>query len=226
MTSIYRLALGSDFDRLHPMLQRRFGFDSSDGVASIGRGVMDEVWRGPAWTLPFLYVGSWRRIMFPERGRDIPFTVENYAFRDVFGRETVTWIRTFQTPRHRRRFDAYMVYSPTRRRIVDYLGTHEHLAVDLDLRVDADGALRLRSGEQRFYEHRIGFRYPTLLTGNADVRESYDDAAGCYRIEVDVRNDRFGPLFGYRGRFQAKSLEIAPGFVPAHVLPVRQEGRE
>jgi len=29
---------------------------------------MDEIWRGKFFTLPFLYAGSWRRIMFPEHG--------------------------------------------------------------------------------------------------------------------------------------------------------------
>src|SRR3569623_1525956 len=110
MTSIYQRALGTDFARLHPKIQQRFGFSGQDRIASIGRGVMDEVWHGPAYTLPFLYVGAWRRIMFPERGRCVPFTVENYAYIDRFGRETVTWSRTFQT-RRPRRFDAYMIYS-------------------------------------------------------------------------------------------------------------------
>ena len=129
------------------MIQRRFGFSSGDGTASIGRGVMEEVWKGLPYTLPFLYVGTWRRIMFPETGKNIPFTIENYAFVDEFGRETVTWVRTFDSSR-RRRFDAYMIFSEERNRIVDFLGTHEHLAVDIDLRVDEQGGLRLRSGEQ------------------------------------------------------------------------------
>jgi hypothetical protein len=226
MTSIYQLALGSDFERLHPRIQQRFGFDSRDGVASIGHGVMDEVWRGAAWTLPFLWVGSWRRIMFPERGRDIPFTVENFAFVDAFGREAVSWIRTFSTPRARRRFDAYMVYSERRQGIVDYLGSHEHLAVDLDLSVDGAGGLRIRSGDQRFYEHALAFRYPMPLTGIADVREWYDDAEGCFRIDVSVHNRWFGPLFGYRGRFQAEFPSIEPGSVPRSLLPIRQERRD
>ena len=100
MTSIYQRALGSDFTRLHPQIQRRFGFSSTDNVAAIGRGVMDEIWKGRFYTLPFLYVGTWRRIMFPETGRNIPFTIENYAFVDQFGRETVSWIRTFRVPSH------------------------------------------------------------------------------------------------------------------------------
>ena len=100
MSSIYQRVLGADFHRLHPQIQRRFGFSSSDGIASIGSGVMDEIWKGRFYTQPFLHVGSWRRIMFPETGRNIPFTIENYAFVDQFGRETVSWIRTFSVTSH------------------------------------------------------------------------------------------------------------------------------
>jgi len=225
MTSIYRRALGSDFERLHPCIQRRFGFDSTDGIASIGTGVMDEVWRGRFWTVPFLYVGASRRIMFPEVGRNVPFTIENYAFRDDFGRETVSLIRTFDSSK-RRRFDAYMIYSEERGRIVDYLGSHEHLAVDLDLSVDPDGGLRIRSGDQRFYEGLIGVRFPHVFSGRADVREWYDDAVGRFRISVDVRNRQWGRLFGYSGSFDVEWPAVAPGSVPAHILPIRQERRE
>lgn len=225
MTSIFRRALGSDFERLHPCIQRRFGFDSTDGVASIGTGVMDEVWRGRFWTVPFLYVGTWRRIMFPEVGRNIPFTIENYAFRDDFGRETVSLIRTFDSTT-RRRFDAYMIYSEERGRIVDYLGSHEHLAVDLDLSVDPDGGLRIRSGDQHFYEGLIGVRFPHLFSGRADVREWYDDELGRFRISVDVRNGQWGRLFGYSGAFDVEWPAVAPGAVPPHILPIRQERRE
>jgi Domain of unknown function (DUF4166) len=225
MTSIYRRALGSDFECLHPCIQRRFGFDSTDGIASIGTGVMDEVWRGRFWTVPFLYVGAWRRIMFPEVGRNIPFTIENYAFLDDFGRETVSLIRTFDSTK-RRRFDAYMIYSEERGRIVDYLGSHEHLAVDLDLSVDPDGGLRIRSGDQRFYEGLLGVRFPHVFSGRADVREWYDDEVGRFRISVDVRNRQWGRLFGYSGSFDVEWPVVAPGSVPAHILPIRQERRE
>jgi hypothetical protein len=225
MTSIYARALGPDFDRLHPQIQRRFGFSSADGVASIGRGVMERVWHGPPWTLPFLCVGSWRRIMFPEAGRTVPFTIENYAYVDHFGRETVTWLRTFQA-RRRRRFDAYMIYSERRGRIVDYLGTHQHLAVDLDLTVDERGGLRLRSGAQRFYEGPVAFSFPLLFSGVADVREWYDEAAGQFRIDVVVRNRWWGPLFGYRGRFDVEWRPMAGLPTPADALPRRVERRE
>jgi hypothetical protein len=223
MSSIYKRVLGSDFERLHPQIQRRFGFSSKDKVAAIGAGVMEQIWHGAMYTLPFLYIGSWRRIMFPERGTNIPFQILNYAYVDSHGRETVTWIRKFQT-KQPRRFDAYMIYSEQRRKIVDYLGTHQHLAVDIDLKVSPNGGLSLRSDAQRFYEGPIGFSFPMLFSGSADVCESYDEAAHCFRIEVHVRNRTWGPLFGYKGSFQVAWQPVEK--VPQEYLPVRTEFRE
>lgn len=223
MRSIYERALGSDFHRLHPQIQRRFGFNSGDHIASIGHGIMQEIWRGPLYTLPFLYVGAWRRIMFPEQGKNIPFTVQNYAFVDKFGRETVTWVRTFEMSKLRR-FDAYMIYSQDRKCIVDYMGSHQHLAVDLQLWVDERGGLRLRSGSQRFYEGIIGFRFPLLFSGIADVCEWYDDAMGKFNIEVNVHNKTWGRLFGYRGTFDVEWCEAWD--VPPEILPLRYERRD
>jgi hypothetical protein len=224
MTSIYQRAMGSDFDRLHPKIRERFGFSSADRVACIGRGVMDEIWHGRLYTLPFLYIGSWRRIMFPERGRQVPFSIENYAFLDPFGRETVTWIRRFET-KTPRRFDAYMIYSESRARLIDYLGTHQHLAVDIDLSVDKTGGINLRSGAQRFYEGLLGFSFPLSFSGIADVRESYDDKAGKYHINVNVTNRLWGPLFGYRGTFEATWLRDVSE-APQAVRPFRYERRD
>lgn len=226
MSSIYQRVLGGDFEKLHPMIQKRFGFSSAEGIASVGRGVMEELWIGPWYTWPFLLVGTWRSIMFPERGRNIPFMIENYAYRDSFDRETVTWVRTFDMPRKRRRFDATMIYSERRGRIVDYLGTHQHLAVDIVMSVAENGGVRLRSAGQRFYEGIFGFSFPMFFSGIAEVCEWYDGDAGQFRISVDVRNPFWGKLFGYRGSFQAEFFPCEPKNVPGHVRPVREEQRE
>ncbi len=224
MKSIYERALGSDFARLHPEIQRRFGFSSADHIASIGTGIMEEIWHGPLYTLPFLYLGSWRRIMFPESGRNVPFQIENYSYVDALGRETITWIRTFHAKRLRR-FDAYMIYSEQRQRIVDYLGTHQHLAVDIELSVGTNGGLCLRSGAQRFYEGLIGFSFPMLFSGVADVSEWYDEASRRFRIEVVVHNRAWGRLFGYRGHFDVEWRTVGAS-VPDTLLPQRTERRE
>lgn len=226
MRSIYEQAMGPEFAKLHPKIQERFGFSSCEGKAAIGRGVMEKVWHGALYTLPFLYLGSWRSIMFPERGRDVPFTIRNYAYVDSLGRETVTWIRDFQLSQPRR-FDATMVYSEQRQRVVDYLGTHQHLAVDIDLGVDPeDGGLLLRSGAQRFYEGPLGFAFPMALSGYADVKEWYDEGRGEYGIRVNVENKTWGPLFGYQGWFDVEWTACSAKDVPATVKPLREEKRE
>lgn len=224
MISIYQRVLGSDFEKLHPQIQRRFSLHSETKTAAIGTGVMERIWHGAPYTLPFLYVGTWRSIMFPEHGRDVPFTIQNYAYRDELGRETVTWIRTFAT-RKRRRFDAYMIYSEERGCIVDYLGTHQHLAVDLELSVAENGGLRLKSGAQRFYEGPLAFSFPLFFSGIAEVSEWYDDAAACFRIDVNAKNRRWGPLFGYTGQFTVEWVPAVTGAIPKSILPRRVERR-
>jgi Domain of unknown function (DUF4166) len=222
MTSIFQRALGPAYYQLHPQLQRRFGISAADGVACVGRGTMDRVWHSRIITRPFLALGARRHILVTGSGRDIPFTIENYAYRDGFGRETVTFARTFcfDTAQH---WDATMIYSAERATIVDYLGTHQHLAVDLHLTVDEQGGLLIKSGEQRFRECGIGLVVPRLLTGVAEVRERYDDDLDRFCIEVVVTNPVLEPLFGYRGTFTATYPEHPR--VPPWVRPLRETAR-
>ncbi|MEU3227610.1 DUF4166 domain-containing protein [Streptomyces sp. NPDC006976] len=225
MTSIFQQALGADFDRLHPRVRRRFSVGLDSGESCVGRGVMDRVWHGGPWVRPFLALGGIRHILVPRAGRDVPFTIENVPFTDSFGRETVTFVRTFAFPDGPRRFDATMVHSPERGCVVDYLGTHQHLATDLHLAVDEAGALVIRSGEHRFREGPVDARVPDLIGGDAVVRESFDEAAGRFRIQVSVTNRRFGPLFGYEGSFTAEYADVEAHGVRPDLRPVREEAR-
>lgn len=225
MTSIFQRVIGSDFDRLHPMVRRRFSVGLDSGEACVGRGRMDRIWHGKAFVRPFLALCATRNILIPDTGRDIPFTIENFPYLDASGREAVTFNRTFSFPwRRPRRFDATMIATADGDRVVDYLGTHQHLATDLDFRVD-DGALVIRSGTHRFREGPVDLRVPELIGGEAEVRESYDDQMGRFRIRVRVANRRFGPLFGYQGSFTARYLPVSGPDLPARLRPKREEAR-
>jgi hypothetical protein len=223
MPSIYQHAMGNDFGKLHPKIRERFGFTSEQRRACIGSGVMHKMWRGPC-TYPFLRIGRTRSILFPETRDATPFTILNYAYKDPFGRETVTWIRNFDLPKVPRRFDSYMIFSQSRGTIVDYLGTHQHLAVDLRLSAGPRGGIQIESGDQRFYERFLAFRWPAWLTGIARVCESFDESIEKFRITVDVRHRGLGQLFGYEGTFTATWID-APA-APPEVLPRRHERRE
>jgi hypothetical protein len=78
----------------------------------------------------------------------------------------------------------------------------------------------------RFYERMVGFSFPMLFAGRAVVREWWDETAERFRIDVDVSNRVFGPLFGYQGSFTVVERPCAGGEVPLDVLPVREEHRE
>ncbi|WP_412169276.1 DUF4166 domain-containing protein [Curtobacterium flaccumfaciens pv. flaccumfaciens] len=217
MTSVFRAALGADFHRLHPMMQRRFGVGLDAAEACIGRGMMTSIRRGPWWTVPFLQIGRLRNILVPDVGDDVPFTIENYPYRDAHGRETVTFVRTYTTrPGRTARFDATMVLVGGR--VLDYLGSHQHLAVDLDLVVDDRGGLVLTSDAQSFYEGPIAFRFPMLFSGRATLHEYWSDEDESFHVDLEVRNALFGFLFGYRGTFTCE-------WVPATDAPDRLKPR-
>lgn len=225
MTSIFRNAMGDAFDRLHPRLRRRFSVGLASGEACTGRGVMHRIWHGPAFVKPFLALGATRNILLPRAGRDVPFVIENVPYTDTFGRETVTFVRTFDLPGRPRRFDARMVLDPRGDRILDYLGTHQHLASELHLSAGPDGSLLIRTGEHRFREGPVDVRVPELIGATAEVRESYDDAADRFRIRVRVVNRRFGPLFGYEGTFTTSYTDLRVCGVRPGLRPVREEAR-
>jgi hypothetical protein len=224
--SIFRTAMGDDvFGRLHPQLQRRFSVGLGSGEACTGRGVMEQIWHGGRWVRPFLALGATRNILVPREGRRIPFVIENVPYLDAYGRETVTFVRTFDFPDGPRRFDATMVHSPERSCVLDYLGTHQHLATDLDFSADPAGGLVIRSGEHRFREGPLDVRVPDLIGGDAEVRESFDERSGRFRIHVRVTNRRFGPLFGYEGSFLAEYRDVRGREPRPGLRPIREEAR-
>jgi hypothetical protein len=92
---------------------QRFGFDSDDSVACIGRGTMDHVRNGGVRVYPFLLVGATHATMFLETGTDVPLGVRDDAYVDDYGRETVTWLRRLGLSRPGR-FDGAMIYSDER----------------------------------------------------------------------------------------------------------------
>jgi hypothetical protein len=220
-----RRVLGESFDRIHPRIRAQYSLTSRDNAAWIGRGIMEEMRPGRFYTRPFLRIGALRRVMFPETGRDVPFTIANYAYVDSFGRETLTWTRMFELPTVRR-FDETLIYSEKRSSLLVYAGTHQHLAVELAVSVSDDGSLCFRTGAQRIYEGRLAFRMPLLFSGVADVRESYSEARSRFEIDVRIENRVFGPIFGYRGWFHLERVSCAAAHIPAGVRPTREERRE
>ena len=77
-----------------------------------------------------------------------------------------------------------------------------------------------RGGGRRDRVGRAGRRLPASLTGRAELRESFDDESGRFRIDVRVMHPRLGPIFGYRGSFTTRYLDT--DLVPGAVKPLRE----
>mgnify|MGYP006173880299 CR=1 FL=1 len=100
---------------------------------------------------------------------------------------------------------------------------HQHLAVDIHCRVDDDGAMCLRSGEQRFYEGPLRFRFPLLLSGVANVREWWDEQAQRFPV-LRPRLERTLQLV-VRGSTVAAMSRIRPRLSSTFPQPTDQSGR-
>lgn len=199
MPSIYRTILGDSYAKLHPKLQQRYDITEQKDFHGVGK--MDEITGGSVWIRPFFRLGAKRRLFFPERGKDIPFTIYNGVSINEEGKTLVEWNRTFAFGRKRRFFDAVMYLNKEQDEIIDYFGQPPLLVSTLFFYVDDQGGMNISSKKQ--WLHLFGKNIPLFKSfyGEAMIMESFDDEQNCFRIKVNVRNPLVGTLFSYNGTF-------------------------
>ncbi|MGM7702898.1 DUF4166 domain-containing protein [Pseudalkalibacillus sp. Hm43] len=225
MPSFYENALGSDFNKLHPKIQEKFNISTEDQEAIFCKGVMEEI-SGPSWVVkPVKKFGTDRHLIFPERGRDIPFDLEIYAFKDPIDRETLSWIRTFHFDKVDRRFDSTMVYSNRFNEIMDYLGNVQATPVGIDLKVTESGGLILSTSKQYFYVGNKRLSVPSGLMVKGIVHEEYDDTADHYKVDITVNNAVLGTVFRYRGTFEMEKVPFRSPDIPQYAYPKKYDAK-
>ncbi|WP_421384957.1 DUF4166 domain-containing protein [Bacillus salacetis] len=200
MQSIYEKAMGTDFQKLHPLLQERYRL--IEGKRFIGEGIMKEISGGHRFLKPLFHIGTKFNLFFPERGNDVPFKIENLV-RERGGKEIVEWNRSFYIRKKLRKFNAIMFLENGE--VIDYFGEPAVLVSSLDFGADSHGCMHISSRKQWL---RVGvFRVPLprFLYGTASIKESYDEEQSLFRIEVSVKNPLLGQLFFYEGTFRERS---------------------
>ena len=193
--------MGSDFNRLHPMLQQRYSLQ--EGTIFKASGIMKEIKGGPKWLYPIFRAGIRWKLLFPEHGKDIPFTIQNKAFVSDTGDSQVHWERIFHFGKKKRYFNALMSLDAKRLIIQDYLGEPHLLYSDLAFHVADEGHVTIESLGQRLVLGKIELPLPRLFQGLATVTERYDDKQAQFHIHVTVRNPLIGTVFSYEGMFSA-----------------------
>ena len=197
--SIYKKVMGKDFSLLHPMLQKRYNLP--DGATFKAYGVMNEIKGGPAWLYPLFRIGVRWKLLFPEHGKSIPFSITNTAFTTKDGESHVHWERIFQFQHTNRYFNALMSLDEERLVIKDYLGEPPLFYSDLAFTATAEGHLKIESLNQRLILGKLEIPLPRFLQGLATVTEKYINEQELYQITVTVRNPLIGSVFSYEGTF-------------------------
>jgi hypothetical protein len=191
--SVYQRVLGREIESLVPEL--RPYFSGSPGVG-VGRGVFEVAGSRLRFLRPVLAWLAWRRILFPEYARDVPFDITNIPKEDG-GLEAV---RTFHFPgRDRPLEDTMRVVDG---RLHDFLGKRRGFEVRMVVTI-TDGLLEMRSDRQWLHLGRLRVPLPRFAT--VTVAESWLD--GRQHVDVRLRSPILGEWFRYAGSFSYRYQE-------------------
>jgi hypothetical protein len=193
--SVYQRALGSEFDHLAPELRTYFAGDSA-GRPGVGSGVFEVAGSERRILRPVLAWLAWRRILFPEFARDVPFEIVNTPTPDG----GLDALRTFHLPGRDRELEDTMRMVDGR--LHDFLGKRRGFEVRMALQV-ADGLLEMRSDRQWLHLGGLRVRLPRFAT--VTVSESWRD--GRQHVDVRLRSPLLGEWFRYAGSFSYRYQE-------------------
>ncbi len=202
--TVYQDLLGEDFQRLHPKLQERYALPIDKPFNGVG--MMSKIETGAFWLKPFFKLATRWKFLFPENGKDVPFSIKNTCRPLPTGEAEIYWERTFYFKEITRHFNAFMTVDTKRGVVKDYLGEPSLFYSDLKFTVTPEGRINIRSGPQRIVIGNLKFQILRLLEGVVNVEEGYDDAREVFTIQVDIRNRIVGRLMAYEGEFKEQTV--------------------
>ncbi|MGD7045097.1 DUF4166 domain-containing protein [Jeotgalibacillus proteolyticus] len=211
MKSIYETVLGEEFNRLHPMLQKKFGVHSQSSYAVRGKGEMEVIQGGSRLIRLLSWIGVPIKLSFPERGACVPFTIFNEAYKNAYGLECVSWKRNFFFPVAVRSFDAVMKEGESAFLIQDDFGKGGFLTAALSFQVTKEGGLLIRSENTSLQIGGKTILLPKQLGIKASVLEEYDVDKEMIRIHVHLYQPWFGTVLMYKGNVQTDFPEKERG---------------
>lgn len=187
--SVWERAFGDELATLSPGLRTYFALPPASMIGH-GTGVYTEAGSRVRWLWPVLAFLAWRRILFPEHGRDVPFTVVNTPTPEG----TLRAVRTFAfAARTRTMVDEMRIVDG---HLHDFLGRRGGLEARLAATVD-DGMLRLTT--TRLWLHLGPVRLPLPNVARIALTErTLDDGQ---HVDVALRSPLVGEWFVYRGSF-------------------------
>lgn len=223
MRSVYQQVLGSSYSKLQPQLRDYFSLAVGSGSYGLGTGVFDVVGCPMPWLRPALTPAAAENTFFPEFGRGVPFTIENHAHLDPFGRPSLTALRTVDFGSRTRVFEDSTVFD-RQHGLLDYVGRHRRLATAMSLEVTATGHLRIASSATRILAGPVRVALPAFLDAKAYTEQWWDEETGKFHVQTKVIQPQAGAVFVYAGSFDY-TLVAAEAALPGRARPARWENR-
>ncbi|MGV9827747.1 DUF4166 domain-containing protein [Gordonia sp. NPDC003429] len=224
MTPVYRDALGSDFDRLHPNVAWRYSIDSTSGVAQMGAGIFESVYVSSALPPPVTWFYAKRHAFPAKSSRMVPFTQNHYCYRDELDRECLAVLRTFSYTSGKRALNSLLVAG--RSGLVDYFGDGPELLWPIEPSVTPAGELLLESGPMRWLGRGPKVGMKGMFATQMKYIEGWDDERQRFRCDATVRNPVFGEIIHFRGWFTATDLACTMRDIPDEAWPLNLIERE
>ncbi len=176
----------------------------TDNYRVVLEGTMDRIWHRPFWLWPFLRLLAAFDILFPEQGSNVEASMMVEGRHDGQGGGAQTWRRTFRF-RRPRRFDATMAFDLRLARVVEQMGPLGVLEVVWNVTFESPATIRIVTEGIRFGVGRRRIALPRWATVEVRVSETaLLDQSETIAVELAVRQQWLGEIFGYAGRFQVR----------------------
>jgi hypothetical protein len=195
---MYKLLFKHQFEQLHPKLQQKYSMQVGDSYKA--SGMMTTVYTGPFMLKPFYRLLTNYHFLFPESGKNIPFSVEicsKILPSNIF---EVVWTRTFHFRHTKRTFISTMHIHPNGD-AYDLLGLPALAIAKLDAYVSKEGAFLLKSSKQWLNFGWFRIRIPQFSTMNVTVIEDYDEQNQAFTIHAITYHPIFKKMMYYEGFF-------------------------
>jgi hypothetical protein len=175
-----------------------------DNYRVVLEGTMDRIWHQPFWLWPFLRLLAAFDILFPEQGSNVEALMMVEGCHGGQGGDAQTWRRTFRF-RRPRRFDATMAFDLRLARVVEWMGPSSVLEVIWNVTFDPPATIRIVTEGIRFGVGRCRVALPRWATVEVRVSETaLLDQSDTIAVDLVVRQQWLGEIFGYAGRFQVR----------------------
>lgn len=187
-------ALGTDWDRLAPVVRRHYDLMPGQDTRCTCEGVMLEVHHATILK-PFLWIGRLIGALIPYRGTNVPTTVRNWTTQT---RDAMFWYRTFRFPEK-----PPIVF----RSRMEHVG-HDEIVEFVRFGIGIRMRLSVVNGELRFDDRGYVLKLGSLLLplplrwllGTAVITErAVNDTT--LSLDFDIHHPLVGRTFAYRGTF-------------------------